>query len=177
MKVDVADVNSRSQRHAERLNSAVEVLVIHSVFVMPHTGTWVSHLVTHKPDSVVAWIGFGLADRRASPSQDGRLHLHRRADRGKCEIGWASVNSKLTVRDIVVHVAFRRVSLTPRVLMRSNVLTFHKIGRSRVERRVQITDLNPDPVGYAVVAVAGMVIGNVPGGEEAREGVYPGARS
>ena len=66
--------------------------------------------------------------------------------------------------------------LTPRVLMRSDVLTFHKIGRSRVERRVQITDLNPDPVGYTVVAVAGMVIGNVPGGEEAREGVYPGAR-
>ena len=66
--------------------------------------------------------------------------------------------------------------LAPRVLMRSDVLTFRKIDRSRVERRVQITDLNPDPVGYAVVVVAVMVIGNVPGGEGAREGVYPGAR-
>src|SRR5262249_39723071 len=92
-----------------------------------------------------------------------------------CEIVWTSVNSKLTVGDIVEHVAFRRVSLTPRVLMRRDVLTFHKIGRSRVERRVQITDLNPDPVGYTVVVVAGMVIGNVPAGEGAREGVYPGA--
>ena len=60
VKVDVADVNPRSQRHAERLNSAVEVLVINGVFVMPHTGTWVSHFVTHKPNPVVAWIGFGL---------------------------------------------------------------------------------------------------------------------
>ena len=66
--------------------------------------------------------------------------------------------------------------LTPGILMRSNVLTFRKIDRSRVERRVQITDLNPDPMGYAVVVVAIMVINNVPGGEGAREGVYPGAR-
>jgi hypothetical protein len=60
--------------------------------------------------------------------------------------------------------------------MRSDVLAFRKIDRSNVERGVQITDLNPDPVGYAVVAVAGMVIGNVPGGEGAREGAYPSAR-
>ena len=81
VKVDVANVRSGSQRHAERLNSAVEVLVINGVFVMPHTGTWVSHFVTHKPKPVVAWIGFGLADRRASPGHHGRLHLYRRADR------------------------------------------------------------------------------------------------
>jgi len=81
MKVDVADVNPRSQRYAERLNSTIEVLVIQSVFVMPHTGAWVSHFITHKPDPVVAWIGFGLADRRASPGHDGRLHLYRRANR------------------------------------------------------------------------------------------------
>ena len=77
VKVDVADVNPRSQRHAERLNRTVEVLIIKGVFVMPHTGTWVSHLVTHKPDSVVAWIGFDLADRCPSPGHDGRLHLDR----------------------------------------------------------------------------------------------------
>ena len=81
VKVDVADVNPRSQRHAERLNSAVQVLVINGVFVMPHTGTWVSHFVTHKPNPVVAWIRFGLADRRASPGHEGRLHLHRRVNR------------------------------------------------------------------------------------------------
>ena len=103
-------------------------------------------------------------------------HLHRRANRGKGEIGWASVDDKLTIGDIVVHVTLPGMRLTPCVLVRSDVLTLRKIGRSRVERRVQITRLNPDPVGDAVVAVAGMVIGNVPGGEEAREGIYPGAR-
>jgi len=56
-------------------------------------------------------------------------------------------------------------------------LAFRKIDRSNVERRVEITDLNPDPVGYAVVVVAVVVIGNVVSrGEGAREGTYPGAR-
>jgi len=178
VKIDVADINPKSQRHAERLNSAVEILVVHGVFVMPYTGTWVGHFVTHKPNSVVAWIGFYLAYRPTSPGRDGWLHLHRRADGRKCEIVWASVNGKPPVGDIVIHVALPGMRLTPRVLMRSDVLTFRKIGRSSVERRVQIIDLNPDPVGYAVMVVAVMVIGNVvPRGEKAREGVYPGARS
>lgn len=144
---------------------------------MPHASTWVSHFVTHKPNAVVPWIGFELADRRSSPSHDSRLHLHRWGSRGKREIGWSSVHSKLAVGNIVVHITLLGMRLTPRVLMRGDVLTFHKIGRSRVERRVQITDLNPDPVRYAVVVVAGMVIDNVSRGKEAREGVYPGARS
>ena len=57
------------------------------------------------------------------------------------------------------------MGLTPRVLMWSDILTFHKIGRSDVEGCVQIGHLNPDPVGYAVVVVASMVISGVPGGE------------
>jgi len=81
VKADIADVHSGDQGHTERLDGAVEVLVIQGVFVVPDTGTWVSHFVTHKPNPVVAWIGFGLADRRASPSHDGGLHLYRRADR------------------------------------------------------------------------------------------------
>src|SRR5262249_374658 len=80
MKVDVTDVSPRSQRHAERLNSAVEVLVIQGVFVMPHSGTWVGHFVAHKPNPVVAGIGFDLADCRAGPGHDGWLHLDRRAN-------------------------------------------------------------------------------------------------
>ncbi len=35
VKVDVADVNPRSQRHAERLNRAIEILVIKRVLVVP----------------------------------------------------------------------------------------------------------------------------------------------
>jgi len=81
MKVDIANVDPGDQGHTERLNSAVEVLVIHGVFVMPHTGAWVSHFVAHEPNPVVAWIGFGLADGRPSPGHDGRLHPYRRANR------------------------------------------------------------------------------------------------
>ena len=80
MKVDVAYIHTGDQGHTERLNSAVEVLVINGVFVVPHAFTWVSHFVTHKPDPVVARIGFDLADCRASPGHDGRLHLNRRTN-------------------------------------------------------------------------------------------------
>ena len=61
------------------------------------------------------------------------------------------MNSKLTVGDIVVHVTLPGMQLTPRVLVRSDVLTFHKIDRSRVKRRVQITRLNTNPVRHTVV--------------------------
>ena len=81
MKADIADVHSGNQGHTERLDGAVEVLVIQGVFVVPDTGTWVSHFVTHKPNPVVAWIGFGLADRRTCPGHDGWLHLYGRASR------------------------------------------------------------------------------------------------
>ena len=80
MKADVANVHSGNQRHTEGLDRAIEVLIVERVFVMPHTGTGVSYFVTHKPNAVVAWIGFGLADNRARPGHNRRLHLHRRAN-------------------------------------------------------------------------------------------------
>jgi hypothetical protein len=81
VKADVADIDPRPQRHTERLNAAVEVLVINSVFIVPHSRARVSHFVTHKPNSVVAGIGFELAGGRTSPGHDCRLHLHGRAHR------------------------------------------------------------------------------------------------
>src|SRR5207249_11081213 len=98
------------------------VLVIHRVFVMSHTGTWVSHFVAHKPNPVVAEAGFDLADCRASPGHDGRLHPDRRANTRKCEIVWAPVNIKLTIGGIVVHLAFPVIRLAPRLSVRSTKL-------------------------------------------------------
>ena len=40
MKSDVSDVDSRSNRHAERLDGAIEVLVIERVFIVPDAGHW-----------------------------------------------------------------------------------------------------------------------------------------
>ena len=38
MKPDVADVDARPNGHAERLNGAIEVLVIERVFIVPDAG-------------------------------------------------------------------------------------------------------------------------------------------
>ena len=44
MKADVRDVYSWPKRHAERLNRAIEVLVIESVFIVPEASSWDSLL-------------------------------------------------------------------------------------------------------------------------------------
>ena len=54
MKLDVSDIDSGSQRHAERLNGAIEVLVIERVLIVPDAGTWVGDFVTHEQDAIVA---------------------------------------------------------------------------------------------------------------------------
>ena len=81
MKVDIANVHPGDQGDTERLNSAVEILIIQGVFVMPHTCARVSHFVAHKPDAIVAWIRLDLAERRSIPGHDGRLRPYRRANR------------------------------------------------------------------------------------------------
>ena len=60
MKADVRDVYSWPNRHAERLDRAVEVLVIESVFIVPHTLYGVRYFETHEPDTIIAVIRFDL---------------------------------------------------------------------------------------------------------------------
>ena len=45
MKPEVAHRDAASQRHAEGLDRAIEILVIDRVFIMPDAGGWVGHLV------------------------------------------------------------------------------------------------------------------------------------
>lgn len=142
---------------------------------MPHTCTWISDLVTHKPDAIIAWIRLGLADRSSIPSHDGRLHPHGRANRLKPEIGWSSANRELAIRDIVEHVAFSRIRLAPGILVRTDIGSFAKIGRTRILCGVEVVDLNPDSVRHAVVVVAAMVVGIR--WEGSGEGIDPGARA
>ena len=47
MKRDVSNIDSRSYRHSERLNRAIEVLVIERVLIMPDAGIRSGHFVTH----------------------------------------------------------------------------------------------------------------------------------
>jgi len=79
MKFDVANVDAWAQRHSERLNAAVEVLIIERVLIMPDSGRWVAHFVTHEPDTVHAVIRVELGYRCTSPGCNRWLLTHRAA--------------------------------------------------------------------------------------------------
>ena len=52
MEAEIAHRHSATQWDAERLNRAVEVLVIDGVFIMPDSGGWIRHLVAENSDSI-----------------------------------------------------------------------------------------------------------------------------
>jgi len=158
VKFDVADVNPRSQRHAERLNGAVEVFVKQRVLIVPDSRRRIGHLVTHEPNTVVSRIRLDPVDCCSSPRPDGRLHPCSVTVRAKVEIGGAS-HIVLSVGGVVIHVALPGVSLAPGILVRRYILRFGKIARALIECCIQIIDLHQNPVRYAVVAVATVIIG------------------
>ena len=85
VEIDVSDLDSRSQRHTERLDGAVQVHVKNRVLIVPHAATQVGDFVTHEKDTIVARIRSGLVHRGVRPSLDGRLHSHRDSRRRKGE--------------------------------------------------------------------------------------------
>ena len=52
MKPDVTYVDSGAERHAERLNRAIEVLVVNGVLVMPHAGRWIRYLINDERTTI-----------------------------------------------------------------------------------------------------------------------------
>jgi hypothetical protein len=127
VKLDVTDIDSGSQWHAEGLDGAVEVHVKKSVFIVPHAATQVGDFVTHKPDTIVARIRSELVHRGASPRLYSRLHSHRASRRRKGESVRTAANRKRTIGEIVEHVALVGMGLAPREFMRGNVRGFTKI--------------------------------------------------
>lgn len=85
------------------------------------------------------------------------MHAHRIGERGKREVG-STADGKLAVGSIVVHVTFPGMTKAPLIFVRGHILCFGKISRAGIERSVQITNLNPNPVRYAVMVVAVVVI-------------------
>ena len=174
MKSDITHGRARSQRHSERLNRAIQILVIDRVLVMPDSSGRICDLVANEGNAIDSRSRLDLVDRRSGPGLDGRLHSHRGSDGRKGETGGAS-HTELTVGDIVVHVALPRMSLAPGVFMGSDVLTFGPVGRARIQRCVQIALLHLEPVrrpgmGMARVVVCGRW-------EGAGKGIYPCART
>ena len=72
MKRQIAGRDAAAQRHTERLNRAIEVLVINRILIMPDARAWVGYLVANDPDAVVARVWLDLIEGRSSPGIDGR---------------------------------------------------------------------------------------------------------
>jgi len=133
MKSDVTNVDSRSYRNSERLNGTIEVLVIERVFIMPDAGIWSGHFVTHEPDTIGARSRLDrVAHRRASPRFNGRLFTHGGADGTETKRLIDSTYAVLTVRSVVIHVAFRGMRRAPDAFVRDDVIRFGEVLRSHV---------------------------------------------
>jgi hypothetical protein len=159
MKSDVRDVYSGSNRHAERLDRTIEVLVVQSIFIVPDAGAGVRHFVAHEPDAVIARIRLLLVHCRAGPGHDRWLLAYGAANGAKGEGCRPATNVIALVRSVVVHVALARVTLAPGVFVRDNVFRFGKIGGAYVLGRNQVTRLHQNPVRRYVVTVAAVIVG------------------
>jgi len=135
----------------------------------------IAHLVAHEPDAIVSRIRLELIYRCTCPSFNGRLHSHGLANRGKCEEARCAVNKELMVGSVVIHVALPGMSLAPGVFMRSNISGFGEIDRALIHCCVQVIDLHKDPVRYAIMGMAAVVVRGR--WKIASEGINPGTRS
>src|SRR6476661_7118049 len=131
VKADVRDVYSGSNRHAERLDRAIEVLVIECVFIVPDASTRVGDFVAHEPDTVGSSCGLDLVYYRAGPSHDRRLLSHGGACGTKTKRLINSGYGVRTVRRVVIHVALVRMTLAPGAFVGDDVFRFGKIRRPR----------------------------------------------
>jgi len=132
MKSDVRDVYSGSNRHAERLDGAIEVLVVERVFIVPDASGGVRDFVAHEPDAIGSRRGLDLVYRRAGPSHDRRLLSHGGSCASKTKGLINSGYGIRTVRSVVIHVALVRMTLAPGAFVGDNVFRFGKIRRSWV---------------------------------------------
>jgi len=157
VKSDVTEVSSGTQRHAKGLNAAIEILVKQRVLIVPDSRSGIGHFIAHKPDTIISRVRLLPVYRRPCPSRDGRVHSHGLINRGKAEAR-CTENKELMVGSVVIHVALPWMGLTPLVLLPRVVLRFREIGCALIERCVEITDINANPVRCVVMGgVAGVV--------------------
>ena len=139
MKTDVRDVYSWPDWNAERLDRAIEVLVIESVFIVPDASGGVCDFEAHEPDTIISRVRLLLVYRCPCPGRDRWLLAHGGANGGKGEGCRATTHVMPLVRSIVVHVALARMTLAPGVFVRDDVFRFGKIQSALVLGRNQVT--------------------------------------
>ena len=132
MKSYVTDVGTWPQGHAKRLNRAIQVLVIQGILIVPESGRWIGHFVSHKPKAIIARIRFDLVYCHACPRHDGRSPPDCRGKRRKCETRCAA-DVELAIRNVVVHVALPGMRLAPCVLVGSDILGFGEVRRALIQ--------------------------------------------
>lgn len=174
MKTGVAKDRAWAQLHAERLNGAIQILVINGVFVVPNVSGRVRHLVSNEEDSIITGIRLKLSDGGACPRCNRRLCPHRRANSRKREVACAT-NCKLSIGSILKHVALPRMLLAPGVFVWSDILCFAKIRRAGIQGCVQIVNVNAEPVRYGVMIMSGVIIRV--GWKRACKRIHPCART
>ena len=141
------------------MNPTIEVLVIERVFIVPDPTTGVRDFVAHEPDTIVARIGLDrVAHRRASPSFNGWLLSHGGSYGLETKRLIDSGYAVLTVRSVVIHVAFRGMGRAPDAFVRDDVIRFSKVLRPRVQRRIQVVNVNQHSVRRYVMNVAAVII-------------------
>src|SRR5262249_49647078 len=113
---------STINRHAEGLDSTVEVHVKQSILIVPDSSGRICHFVGHEPMPIDFGLRFKLSNccARICPCLDSGLHSHSVTGLVKYEIGRAATDSKLFVREIVKHVALVSL-LAPGEFMRSDI--------------------------------------------------------
>src|ERR1044071_4576725 len=141
VKLEIAYRGSAAQRDRERLDRAIEILVIDRVFVMPYTADGTDNLVGDKSAPIHAGLWFDGLNGGAGPGGNGRHRGHGGASDRERETRCAA-NVKSGVRRVITHVALAGVSLTPGVLVRGDVLDLGVIGRTRIHGWVQIVRLD-----------------------------------
>ena len=141
MKADVSDVDTRPQGHTKRLNSSVQVLVIQGILIVPDSGSWIGHFVSHEPEAIIARIRLDLVYCHACPCHEGWSPPDGRTGEGKRERRSNAGYANRTIGGVVVHVALPWMRLTPCVFMRSDILRFGEVRRALIEILVQIIDL------------------------------------
>ena len=176
VKPDVTDIGTGPQRDVERLNAAIEIVIVQGILVVIDARRGTGDFEAHKPDSIVSRIRLLLSYRRACPTFDGRFHSLWQPHRGKCEVRCA-VNKELAVGSVVIHVALPRMGLTPLVFKRIQVCRFREIGCTRIECRVQIGDINANPVRYVIMNVPIVVAWIWIRWESSGERIRPGTRT
>ena len=176
MKSDVRDVYSWPDRHAERLDGAIEVLIIEGVFIVPDARAGVCYFEAHEPDTIVARVRLLPVYRRAGPGHDRWLLAHGGANSGKGEVRRAATHVIPLVGSIVVHVALARMTLAPGVFVRDYVFRFGKIGGALVLVRNQVTRFHQNSVRRCVMTVAAVIVG-CRTWENSGEWIHPCART